>query len=345
MSLFDTLFGKNKGVREIRACESALEKRPDDAVLLKKLGDLYLKANKNEEASDIYLRLGDTYHVKGFYPKAVALYKQAIKINPSWGRPYEKLADLYQIQGFSREAASQYVKLADILDKSGEHEAATMYMQKAADLDPAHTNVNKKVQAFDVREKGMMDPLPRTVSQPELKETDFYDLNSELDKEIAELHIVESAGDAPPDPGTDETGVESVFKAMQAIAEAEGTEDPLFLYNMGLAYRETGLLDDAIDSFIKVISLGEKLIDAYIMLGITYRERGMYKESLTSLKDGACLEEASTDMKVGILYEIAQTYKAMGDNSNALAIFRDIQKEHRDFKDVEVEIVRLAGGG
>jgi tetratricopeptide (TPR) repeat protein len=344
MSLFDTLFGKNKGARELRACEAALEKRPDDALLLKKLGDLYLKANKNEEASDVYLRLGDAYNFKGFYPKAIALYKQAIKINPTWGRPYEKLADLYQLQGFSREAATQFVKLADILDKNGEHEAATMYMQKAADLDPAHASVNKKVQAYDVREKGMMDPIPKTSAQPEVRETDFYDLNSELDKEIEELHISEGEG-STEEIGADDPGVESVFRAIQANAAAEGKEDPLFLYNMGLAYRETGLLDDAIESFNKVIALGEKLMDAHIMLGITYRERGLFKESLSSLRNGACLEEASTDMKVGILYEIAQTYKAMGDNSNALSIFRDIQKEHRDFKDVEVEIVRLAGGG
>ena len=49
-------------------------------------------------------------------------------------------------------------------------------------------------------------------------------------------------------------------------------------------------------------------------------------------------------MKVEFSTEI-MTYKAMGDNASALSIFRDIQKEHKDFKDVEVEIVRLAGGG
>ena len=114
---------------------------------------------------------------------------------------------------------------------------------------------------------------------------------------------------------------------------------------MGLAYRETGLLDEAIESFKKVISSGEKLFDAHIMLGITYREKGQFEESLKSLRQGASLEEASNDMKVGILYEIAQTYKAVGDNQSALSIFRDIQKEQKDFKDVEVEIVRLAGGG
>jgi pilus assembly protein FimV len=340
MSLLDNLFGKKKASKEIRACEAALEKRPDNAVLLKKLGDLYLKSHKHESAADIYVRLGDTYNNKGFYPKAIALYKQAIKIHPGWEKPHEKLAELYQVQGFTREAATQYVKLSEILEKNGENEEATVFMQKAAELDNAHSAVNKKAQSFDVREAGMMDPLPKNVSRPEVEKTDFYDLNNELDKEIDDLNIDESSENL-----VDDTGVESVFKAIEENASKEGKDDPLFLYNMGLAYRETGLLDEAIDSFNKVVTTGEKLFDAYIMLGITYREKGLFSESLQSLKQGASLEEASTVMKVGILYEIAQTYKALGDNQNALSIFREIQKEHKDFKDVEIEIVRLAGGG
>jgi pilus assembly protein FimV len=340
MSLLDNLFGKKKASKEMRACEGALEKRPDDPVLLKKLGDLYLKANKHENAADIYVRLGDTYNEKGFYPKAIALYKQAIKIHPGWEKPHDKLAELYQVQGFSREAATQYVKLSEILEKRGESENATMFMQKAAELDSSHKTVNKKAQSFDVRETGMMDPLPKTSSQPEVRETDFYDLTNELDKEIEDLQI-----DASAENLVDDTGVDSIFKALEESASEEGKDDPLFLYNMGLAYRETGLLDEAIESFNKVISSGEKLFDAHIMLGITYREKGQFDESLQSLRQGAGLEEASNDMKVGILYEIAQTYKALGDNHNALSIFREIQKEQKDFRDVEIEIVRLAGGG
>jgi len=232
------------------------------------------------------------------------------------------------------------VNLSDILEKRGENEDATMFMQKAAELDASHKTVNKKAQSFDVRETGMMDPLPKTSSQPAVKETDFYDLTDELDKEIEDLHI-----DASAENLVDDTGVDSIFKAIEETASEEGKDDPLFLYNMGLAYRETGLLDEAIESFKKVISSGEKLFDAHIMLGITYREKGQFEESLKSLRQGASLEEASNNMKVGILYEIAQTYKAVGDNQSALSIFRDIQKEQKDFKDVEIEIVRLAGGG
>lgn len=344
MSLFDKFFGRNKASKEIAACEGALEKRPNDTMILKKLGDLYLKAENYRNASQIYVRLGEIYSDKGFYPKAIALYKQAIKINPSWEGPYEKLAELYQVQGFSREAATQYVKLSEILEQSGDSVEATMYMQKAAELDPAITQVSKKVHSFKVKERAMTEPIPKTAPKPEVERTDFYDLTKELDTQL-EKELEEFSIDETYDDTVDTTGVESVFKAIQENAAQEGKDDPLFQYNMGLAYRETGLLDEAIEAFRRVVGTGEKLYDAYVMLGITYRERGLFHESLDSLRRAVTLEEASTDMKVGILYEIAQTYKSLGDNTNALSIFREIQKEHKDFKDVELEIIRLAGGG
>jgi len=344
MSLFDKFFGRNKASKEIAACEGALEKRPNDTMILKKLGDLYLKAENFKNASDVYVRLGEIYSDKGFYPKAIALYKQAIKINPTWEGPYEKLAELYQVQGFSREAATQYVKLSEILEQSGDSVEATMYMQKAAELDPAINQVSRKVHSFKVKEKAMTEPVPKTAPKPEVERTDFYDLTKELDTQL-EKELEEFSIDETYDDTVDTTGVESVFKAIQENAAQEVKDDPLFQYNMGLAYRETGLLDEAIDAFRKVVGTGEKLYDAFVMLGITYRERGLFHESLDSLRQAVSLEEASTDMKVGILYEIAQTYKALGDNSNALSIFREIQKDHKDFKDVELEIIRLAGGG
>ncbi len=50
-------------------------------------------------------------------------------------------------------------------------------------------------------------------------------------------------------------------------------------------------------------------------------------------------------MKIGVLNEVAQTYKAMGDSKKALAIFKEIHKERQDFKNVESEIKKLSDGG
>jgi tetratricopeptide (TPR) repeat protein len=345
MSLFDKLFGRSKTSKEIHACEQALEKRPNDPVILKKLGDLYLKAEKVKSASEIYVHLGEVYNTKGFYPKAVALYKQAIKINPSWEDPYMKLAELYQVQGFAREAAMQYMKLAEFLEKNGDSPEAAMYMQKAAQLDPAISQVSRKVHSFKVKEKAMVEPVPTPHQRPQMERTEFYDLTKELDTELDSRLADVTVEEATEEVVEDDTGVDSVFRAIEENAAKEGKDDPLFQYNMGLAYRETGLLEEAVESFQKVVLTGEKLLDAYIMLGMTYREMGRFRESLDALTKCLSLEETTPDMKVGVLYEIAQTYKAMGDNANALSIFREIQKEHREFKDVELEIVRLVGGG
>ena len=344
MSLFEKFFGRNKTSKEISACENALENRPNDTMILKKLGDLYNQANNIKSASEVYVRLGDIYSEKGFYPKAIALYKQAIKINPSWDGPYEKLAELYRVQGFAREAATQYMKLSEMLEKNGDSIEATMYMQKAAELDPAINQMNKKVHTFKVKEKAMTEPMPKASPKPEVEKTDFYDLNKVLDKQL-EKEMESFSIDETFNDNVDTTGVESVFKAIEENASKEGKDDPLFQYNMGLAYRETGLLDEAVESFKKVVGTGEKLYDAYVMLGITYREKSLFHESLDALRHAVSLKETTTDMKVGILYEIAQTYKALGDNQNALSIFREIQKEHKEFKDVDLEIIRLAGGG
>ncbi len=344
MGFIDHLFGKKKISKDLRECKEALEKRPSDLNLMKKLGDLYLKSNDPENAAEIYVMLADSYSDRGFYPKATALYKQAQKLLPTWKVAHEKLAELYQMQGFVREAANQYVKLSELMEQEGNEEEAIAFMQKAAELDPALKELNKKVDKFEVKEKAMLEGMPNATHSPQVQGTDFFDLKDELDKEIdmLDIHDTVAMGGSENDDITD---VKTVFKAIEDSAMDENANDPLFLYNMGLAYRETGLLDEAIDAFKRVISTGEKLFDSYTMLGVTLRERGLHRDAIETFKKAATLEEASQEMKMGILYEIGQTYKAMGETDRALSIFREIQKEHRDFRDVENEIAKLAGEG
>lgn len=339
MGFIDSLFGKKKSSREIEECQAALDARPNDPNLLKKLGDLYLKANDTTNASDIYVKLGDFYKSKGFYPKSIALYKQAEKIHPDWEKPLERLADIYAVQGFPREASAQYVKLSESFEKKGQSDKAMACLQKATDISPAHADLHKKVETFDVNEKAMKEPMPAS-NAPEVKpRANFFDLNKELDKEIEELNIDENA------QVHEDMDIGTVLKAIEENAPEEGKGDVLFLYNMGLAYKETGLIDESIEAFQKVIETGEKLFDSYVMLGICLRDAGRFDESLKALHDGGVIDNLTMPMKVGLLYEVAQTYKAMGDTKKALAIFKEIHKERQDFKNVENEIQKLTGGG
>jgi hypothetical protein len=81
----------------------------------------------------------------------------------------------------------------------------------------------------------------------------------------------------------DDSGVDSVFRAIEENAGKGGKERPAVQYNMGLAYRETGLLREAVDPFKKVVLTGEKLLDALHHARHDLQEMDGYRESLDAL--------------------------------------------------------------
>jgi lipopolysaccharide biosynthesis regulator YciM len=106
---------------------------------------------------------------------------------------------------------------------------------------------------------------------------------------------------------------------------------------MGLAYTETGFLDEAIDTFKKVIDAGknEKTFAAYIMLGVTQREKGLFSESLKNLREASGLPDLSPEMKFCVFFEIAQTFKTMNDLDRAFFILKELQKDDKNFLAIE----------
>ncbi len=337
------LFGRKKIYKEIEECELKLQGHPDDLYLIKKLGDLYIQVNDRKRAAEHYVKVGDFYRGKGFYPKAVALYAQAKKIVPEWEDPFEKLADVYKIQGFSKEASLQYKHLADLMEKSGNREKAFLYMEKATELILAQKKIRQKISSFEVREKNRLaEPSRFYIPKAQKEGTEAFSLGEELEKEMESLSVDETKLDV-----TDSTGMQSVFKAISDDKAKEEPDDPLFLYNMGLAYKETGFLDEAIETLKRLVSLeqGGKIFDAYMTLGIALREKGLFDEALENLKKGALLKDISLDMRSGIFYEIAQIYKEIGDESRSFSILQELQKEVKDFAVIEkiVGILPKAG--
>ena len=53
-----------------------------DARTWLKMAELHAKRGANAEASEIYLRTGDLYVEQGFAQKAVAVYKNVLKLSP-----------------------------------------------------------------------------------------------------------------------------------------------------------------------------------------------------------------------------------------------------------------------
>ncbi|HYC58797.1 MAG TPA: tetratricopeptide repeat protein [Thermoanaerobaculia bacterium] len=141
----EKLVAKGKIEPAIKEYERLLEDSPNDVNTLNRIGDLWVRVNRNDEAVKVFSKIADHYSKDGFFLKAIAIFKKINKLDPSKLDIYAKLADLYAKQGLAMEAKSQYQVLADYYLKHGEPANALGIYRKISELDPQSINVHVKL--------------------------------------------------------------------------------------------------------------------------------------------------------------------------------------------------------
>src|SRR5947199_782108 len=141
----EKLVAKGKIDAAIKEYERLLDDNPNDVNTLNRIGDLWVRINRNDEGVKVFGKIADHYAKDGFFLKAIAIYKKINKLDPSKLEVYAKLADLYAKQGLAMEAKSQYQVLADYYLKHGDPRNALGIYKKISDLDPNSINVHVKL--------------------------------------------------------------------------------------------------------------------------------------------------------------------------------------------------------
>ncbi|MBI2212411.1 MAG: tetratricopeptide repeat protein [Acidobacteria bacterium] len=141
----EKLVTKGKIEQAIKEYERLLADNPNDVNTLNRIGDLWVRINRTDEAVKVFGQIADRYAVDGFFLKAIAIYKKVNKLDPSNLHVYGQLAELYAKQGLAMEAKGQYQVLADYYQKHGQAANALATYRKIAELDPNSLNVHVKL--------------------------------------------------------------------------------------------------------------------------------------------------------------------------------------------------------
>ncbi len=123
-------------------------------------------------------------------------------------------------------------------------------------------------------------------------------------------------------------------------------EDADTHYDLGLAYKEMGLNDEAIKAFEKIIHVSGREVQCHQMIGLCYREKGAFSEAVQKFKSGLHIASISDAEKLSLYYEIGLTYEALNDVSEALYYFEMVVKKDPGYRDVRsrVEALRRNNG-
>ncbi|MDH4227438.1 MAG: tetratricopeptide repeat protein [Deltaproteobacteria bacterium] len=142
----------DKAVVEFAA---ALAEDPSDVSVRLKLGDIYAKLNKKAEAIKEYTEVAKVHTAKGFYLKAIAVFKQILKLEDTSLEIHNKLAELYTKQRLIADAITEYSYIVGAYEKKGRTAEAFELLKKMAGIAPDNMGVRLKLadthlkQGFD----------------------------------------------------------------------------------------------------------------------------------------------------------------------------------------------------
>jgi len=148
----------NKGqwLKAAKEFQKVLELDPKDMRSRQRMAELFSRAGMSAESMQAYEVVARHYADNGFYLKAIAVYKQMQKIDPSEVKIYERLAELNEKQGLVGNALGEYRHLAELQDKSGNVEELKQTLLKMQELDPNNTGLRLRI-CQNYLQNGMSD--------------------------------------------------------------------------------------------------------------------------------------------------------------------------------------------
>jgi tetratricopeptide (TPR) repeat protein len=159
-----------------------------------------------------------------------------------------------------------------------------------------------------------------------------------------------------PAPGLSATAVRETTSALSDLFDEfkqdveEGTpevEDPETHYNLGVAFKEMGLLDEAIGELQKVCEAVDRgqsfgqVMEAYTWLAHCFVEKGVAEAAVRWYEKALKLPTIDREASTAIHYELACAHETGGNAKAALAHFMEVYGVNIDYRDVAERIKAL----
>ncbi|MSR20696.1 MAG: tetratricopeptide repeat protein [Gemmatimonadetes bacterium] len=134
------------------------------------------------------------------------------------------------------------------------------------------------------------------------------------------------------DEGADFAKMLSQFK--EKVSENIEAGDVRAHYDLGTAYKEMGLLEEAVGSFQSVLRASGDHLPTYEIMGQTFLEMGEPEAAVKTLQRALQVKPGVEDEFVGIYYYLARAHEALGQKESELEFYDRVFSLDINFADV-----------
>ncbi len=167
-------------------------------------------------------------------------------------------------------------------------------------------------------------------------EQEFFNFADELHTELRrDVEIV------PPEEGR-EVSLEEIFRDFKKGVEQQlSPEDFETHYNLGIAYKEMGLTDEAIGEFQLAAKDPLHAVECCAMLGLCFLEKGLPQLAVKWYRKGLETIGIKEDDRLGIQYALAGVHEQVGDREAAYRTYLEIFGANAGYRDVPDRLKEL----
>lgn len=237
-----------------------------------------------------------------------------------------ELGEVFDMESFDLED--------DEPDLTSDLEEAEFYLQQNF-----FEEAQKKCQS-------MLERSPRCKEALELLRQVEEHLAQNSTDSAACLNVKEipAVSEVPPQAAGDKAqsrleGNITAFK--KGIEDAVALDDCETHYDLGIAYREMGLLGEAIDEFTKAMSHPRRYTDALTLIGTCLVSKGDFEQAAELFKKGLHQENLSEGDRLNLYFELGELYVVWGRPLEALDSFQQVADADISYRDVGDHIRKL----
>jgi tetratricopeptide (TPR) repeat protein len=306
---------------------------------------------------------------------ASAVADEIIRLNPNSVRHHQKRVEYAFRTNDRARLVDAYLELADALFRSGQADKARTVYQRVLELAPdeiraqaalsafvdpsAAPNGGRKSQPTPGRSSGTpersgvfrrytgesrREPEPEPAKVEPKIPTDpagFVNLGEWIrddDQPKSTRMVVQEQ--APT--GNEQADFADMLRAFkQGVAQNVEEEDHQAHYDLGVAYKEMGLVDEAISEFQKALRGPKDRVRAYESLGQCFLEKSQFQVAATLLARALVEPGHSDEQLVGVLYLLGYCHEALQQWAEALTYYQRVFAVDIEFRDVSDRISAL----
>ena len=298
--------------------EDFLEQKEEEIVE----GEEIVGPLRKEEFIDEQSVLSRIYTRYDMHDRAVLHLERILDKFPEECEVIEELIGSLGSAGEKEQAAARAVELADRYRKDGKREKAIAILRKASDIHPDDAGIAVMLEEISGKRSAATvstGPAPAEQAKKTFKGKEEVEIRIEDEGESAERI----------------TTVEEMLLAFRDKVKQDVAEDDYKThYDLGIAYKEMDLIDEAIGEFQHARLSSQYFADGSLMLSLCYSKKGNIRNAETILEES--IREINDEKKaLGLKYELAEIYGKLGKLVDSYNIYSQIIETDPSFRDAQ----------